>query len=129
VHLPALDLLQIGDGQRGQLADRLLVEGKWLAGRGFHAGGLLHAPKEPRRPRCRAEIDRRGLNTLHYAPRHYLDIALVADWAAGEPEIREPDKVDGWVWYSLDALPSPLFHMVPTAIEALRGERRMWDGP
>ena len=71
----------------------------------------------------------RVLNTLHYAPRHYLDIALIAEWAGGEPEVREPDKVDGWAWYALDALPSPLFHMVPTAIEALRGERRLWDGP
>jgi 8-oxo-dGTP diphosphatase len=71
----------------------------------------------------------RVLNTMHYAPRHYVDIAVVAEWQSGEPSIREPDKVDGWAWYDLDALPSPVFHMVPTAIEALRGDRRMWDGP
>ncbi|HEY0480536.1 MAG TPA: NUDIX domain-containing protein [Kofleriaceae bacterium] len=71
----------------------------------------------------------RVLNTMHYAPTHYVDIALVAEWLDGEPEVREPDKVDGWAWYDLDALPSPLFHMVPTAIEALRGDRRLWDGP
>jgi 8-oxo-dGTP diphosphatase len=71
----------------------------------------------------------RVLNTMHYAPRHYVDIALIADWLRGDPEVREPDKVDAWAWYDLDALPSPLFHMVPTAIEALRTERRLWDGP
>jgi 8-oxo-dGTP diphosphatase len=71
----------------------------------------------------------RVLNTMRYAPKHYVDIALAADWVSGEPEVREPDKIDGWSWYSFDALPSPLFHMVPTAIEALSGNRHMWDGP
>jgi len=71
----------------------------------------------------------RVLNTMRYAPKHYVDIALAAAWASGEPEVREPDKIESWAWYALDALPSPLFHMVPTAIEALRGDRRMWDGP
>jgi 8-oxo-dGTP diphosphatase len=71
----------------------------------------------------------RVLNTRHYAPRHYVDLAFIADWVSGDPEVREPDKVEGWAWYDLDALPAPLFSMVPTAIEALRGERRMWDGP
>lgn len=71
----------------------------------------------------------RVLNTLRYAPKHYVDIALAADWVSGEPEVREPDKVDSWAWYELTALPSPLFHMIPSAIEALRGERRCWDGP
>jgi 8-oxo-dGTP diphosphatase len=71
----------------------------------------------------------RVLNTMRYAPKHYVDIALVAEWTSGAPEVREPDKIETWAWYELDALPSPLFHMVPTAIEALRGDRRMWDGP
>lgn len=71
----------------------------------------------------------RVLNTMQYAPKHYVDIAFVAEWVSGEPQICEPDKIEGWAWYELDTLPSPLFHMVPTAIEALRGDRRMWDGP
>jgi hypothetical protein len=45
-------------------------------------------------------------------------------WAAGEPEVREPDKVErwdwDWDWYDPDDLPSPLFSMVPSAIAALR---------
>ena len=71
------------------------------------------------------------LNTTQYAPKHYIDIAFAADWISGEPEVREPDKIEGWAWYPLDALPSPLFGTVPTAIEALRGdgERRCWDAP
>ena len=71
----------------------------------------------------------RVLNTMRYAPKHYVDIALHAEWQSGEPVVREPDKVDGWAWYELDALPAPLFHMVPTAIEALRDGRTLWDEP
>jgi 8-oxo-dGTP diphosphatase len=69
----------------------------------------------------------RLLNTMDYAPRHYVDIALAADWVSGEPEVREPDKVDGWAWYDFAALPSPLFSMIPSAVEALSGARAVWD--
>jgi 8-oxo-dGTP diphosphatase len=73
----------------------------------------------------------RVLNTTQYAPKHYIDIAFAADWVSGEPEVREPDKIEGWAWYALDALPSPLFGTVPTAIAALRGDgvQRCWDAP
>lgn len=69
----------------------------------------------------------RVLNTKQYAPKHYVDIALFAEWKSGEPEVREPDKIEGWAWYDLDALPAPLFGTVPTAIEALRTGRVYWD--
>ncbi|MBX3160458.1 MAG: NUDIX domain-containing protein [Deltaproteobacteria bacterium] len=71
----------------------------------------------------------RVLNTRAYAPKHYVDLVFAADWVSGEPTVREPDKVEGWAWYDLDDLPSPLFATVPTALEALRTGRTMWDGP
>ncbi len=64
----------------------------------------------------------RVMNVTEYAPRHYVDLAFVAEWASGEPVVREPDKVDRWDWYPLDALPSPLFATMPSAVAALRGE-------
>ena len=64
----------------------------------------------------------RVLNTIDYAPRHYVDLAFVADWVSGEPTVREPDKIEGWEWFALDALPSPLFGTLATALEALRAE-------
>lgn len=64
----------------------------------------------------------RVMNVTEYAPRHYVDLSFVAEWAAGEPEVREPEKVEGWDWYPLDALPSPLFATMPSALAALRGE-------
>jgi 8-oxo-dGTP diphosphatase len=62
----------------------------------------------------------RVLNATQYAPKHYVDLAFVAEWRAGEPEVREPDKVDRWDWYAIDDLPSPLFAMLPSAITILR---------
>lgn len=69
----------------------------------------------------------RLMNVTAYAPRHYVDLSFVADWVAGEPEVREPDKVDHWDWYALDALPSPLFATMPSALAALRGELTWLD--
>jgi 8-oxo-dGTP diphosphatase len=71
----------------------------------------------------------RVLNTRAYAPRHYVDLTFVADWVSGEPQVTEPDKVENWAWYLLTELPTPLFDTVPSAIEALRTEQRMWDAP
>lgn len=61
----------------------------------------------------------RVLNATQYAPKHYVDLAFVADWRSGEPEVREPDKVERWDWYPVDNLPSPLFAMLPSAIAML----------
>lgn len=44
-----------------------------------------------------------------YAPRHYVQIGMIADWKSGEPKVMEPEKCSQWKWFSLDALPSPLF--------------------
>jgi 8-oxo-dGTP diphosphatase len=61
----------------------------------------------------------RALNSTRYAPKHYVDLAFAAEWRGGEPEVREPDKVERWDWYDPDDLPSPLFAMVPSAVAAL----------
>ncbi|MBK7862218.1 MAG: NUDIX domain-containing protein [Archangiaceae bacterium] len=71
----------------------------------------------------------RVLNTRVYAPKHYIDVAFVADWVSGAPRVLEPDRVESWAWYPLDALPAPLFETIPTALEALRTGRTYWDGP
>jgi 8-oxo-dGTP diphosphatase len=61
----------------------------------------------------------RVLNSTEYAPKHYVDLAFVAQWQAGEPEVREPDKVERWDWYDFNDIPSPLFAMLPSAIVML----------
>ncbi|MFI5205876.1 MAG: NUDIX hydrolase, partial [Candidatus Paceibacterales bacterium] len=58
----------------------------------------------------------RLLNLKDYAPKHYVDIGLVADWKSGDPKVMEPDKTEGWDWYNIDNLPQPLFGTLPTYI-------------
>jgi 8-oxo-dGTP diphosphatase len=69
----------------------------------------------------------RVMNVTSYAPKHYVDLAFAADWVSGEPQVLEPEKVESWQWYPLDALPQPLFATLPTALEALRTGRPCWD--
>ncbi len=69
----------------------------------------------------------RVLNTRRYAPKHYIDIALLADWVSGDPTVREPDKIEGWEWCDLYDLPTPLFGTMPTALEAMRTGQQYWD--
>jgi 8-oxo-dGTP diphosphatase len=57
----------------------------------------------------------RLLNMKEYAPKHYIDIAVAADWKSGDPEVKEPEKCEAWDWYDLDKLPEPLFAAVKSS--------------
>lgn len=59
-------------------------------------------------------------NTKEYYPRHYVHIGMMADWEEGEPELLEPNKAEGWKWYSLDNLPNPMFKLCALSIEAYK---------
>ena len=52
--------------------------------------------------------------------RHYIDVDFVCEAPAGEPQLAEPEKCDGWDWYDLDDLPQPLFIVTRRMIESLR---------
>lgn len=53
-----------------------------------------------------------------YAPKHYVDIGMVADYVSGEPQTMEPDKTEGWSWHDMDNLPTPLFGAVANYVDA-----------
>jgi len=59
-------------------------------------------------------------NLTKYAPKHYIDIGMTAEWVAGEPKIMEPDKIEGWSWYDIDNLPSPLFGVIHNYVIAYK---------
>lgn len=59
--------------------------------------------------------------------KHFVDIGLAADWQSGEPKVMEPNKCEGWDWYEMDNLPSPLFGGLESIIEAYRGGRNYFD--
>ena len=52
--------------------------------------------------------------------RHYIDVDFVCEAPAGEPQLAEPEKCDGWEWYDIDDLPQPLFIVTRRMIESLR---------
>jgi 8-oxo-dGTP diphosphatase len=69
----------------------------------------------------------RLMNLKTYAPKHYVDIGLMADWKSGEPQILEPQKCEEWNWYNLDNLPQPLFDTIPSYIEAYKTGKNYFD--
>ena len=66
-------------------------------------------------------------NLKAYAPEHYVDIGLIADWKNGEPKVLEPDKCDGWAWYDTNNIPRPLFDALRADIDALKTGQAMFD--
>ena len=66
-------------------------------------------------------------NLRKYAPKHYLDIGMIADWKSGEPKVLEPDKVEAWGWYDLTSLPAPLFGIEPYYIESMQTGKYYFD--
>lgn len=66
-------------------------------------------------------------NLTAYAPKHYVDIGIIADWKSGEPMVMEPDKCESWGWYAIEDLPQPFFGVVPNYIEAYKTGRNFFD--
>lgn len=44
--------------------------------------------------------------------KHYITIFVFATCSTGEPELLEPNKCEGWSWFDLDNLPTPLFQPI-----------------
>jgi len=67
------------------------------------------------------------VNVRSYAPAHFVMIVIRADWKSGEPQTLEPDRCEGWKWYALDELPSPLTSATRRGIEALTTGQTMFE--
>lgn len=52
--------------------------------------------------------------------KHYVDVSFVADLISGEPRICEPDRIETIEWFTLEALPDPLFEPVRVVLNALK---------
>ncbi len=55
-------------------------------------------------------------NDLFPDGKHYVTLAMVADWQGGEPDVCEPDKLVEWGWFGSGELPHPLFLSVANAL-------------
>lgn len=40
---------------------------------------------------------------------HYITIFMLADYVSGEAQIKEPEKCDGWKWFTWEELPENVF--------------------
>lgn len=65
----------------------------------------------------RVEAGRFVSDVFHDVGKHYVTLFMISRDAAGVAECREPEKCEGWEWFSPDALPSPLFAPLQTLIE------------
>lgn len=59
-------------------------------------------------------------NLRRYAPEHYANIGMIAEWESGQAKNMEPHKREGWEWFDLDSLPEPLFGCTDNYVEAYR---------
>ena len=85
-------------------------------------GGLLRELAEEGGPDIKVKNLRflSVTNLRKYAPKHYVDIGMVAEWESGEPQIMEPDKIESWGWHDIDNLPEPLFGVIENYVEAYK---------
>jgi len=58
-------------------------------------------------------------NIIAYG-KHYLDFEFITEVTPDQPQILEPDKIEGWAWYDFDNLPSPLFKAGELALQSYR---------
>ena len=66
-------------------------------------------------------------NTMAYGS-HYIDIEFRCEIASGTPRVMEPEKLESWNWFTLDALPEPMFEAAAMALDAMaRGD--WWTEP
>lgn len=64
-----------------------------------------------------------GLTNDVFSPdKHYITIAMSADYDSGEPQILEPDKCLSWQWFDLKTLPSAKFLPVENFLKSTQAE-------
>jgi len=103
----------------------------WPGGHLEYMESILECAKREAREEAGIEIQNvrflRLMNLKAYDPKHYVDIALIADWKSGEPQVLEPEKCEFWDWYPPDNLPKPGFAAIDTYLEALKTGKNFFD--
>ncbi len=115
------------------IQDRKLLLGKrkgsHAAGEWSCAGGHLEFGESVEDCMHRELEEETGLKILSYqlgswvstifdSEHHYITLITFVTAFEGTPELREPDKCEGWHWFSLDNLPSPLIATVQKTVDS-----------
>ncbi len=50
--------------------------------------------------------------------KHYVTLFVIADYAGGHLEVKEPEKCECWEWFEWQHLPQPLFLPIQHLLQA-----------
>lgn len=103
--------------------------GNWSA-----AGGHLEFGETIEECAQRELYEETGITalSLHLGPwtndiidekKHYITLFVFVTQFEGEPQLREPDKCEGWRWFFWNKLPSPLFPPMTSMIKKMSLEK------
>lgn len=134
---------------RPKVATAVLVfrEGKILLGRrkgdakasGFgtpgghieHLEGLFESAQREIAEEAAIEVENLEMiglvNVREFAPLHHFVVILRADWKSGEPVNCEPDRCEGWSWFDLEKLPSPMTPATEKGIEGFKNGQMFFE--
>ncbi|MCB9798175.1 NUDIX domain-containing protein [Candidatus Nomurabacteria bacterium] len=103
----------------------------WPGGHLEYMESIVECAKRETREEAGIEIENvrflRLMNLKEYAPKHYVDIAMIADWKSGEPQVLEPEKCEFWGWYDPCEIPQPRFGALDTYLDALETGNNFYD--
>ena len=63
-------------------------------------------------------------NVMENGKKHYITLFVHVDQFEGELQLLEPDKCEGWHWFSWNALPQPLFAPFDSLIKLHKNEAK-----
>lgn len=61
-------------------------------------------------------------NVMENGKKHYITLLVTVDRFEGELQLLEPNKCEGWQWFSWDELPQPLFAPLASFLELSKKE-------
>ena len=66
-------------------------------------------------------------NIYRYSYRQDVLAGFIADWEEGVARTDKEERIGEWDWYSLDNLPSPLFHPTQLLIDSYNSGKNFYD--
>ncbi len=89
-------------------------KGSYGAGTWAFPGGHLETGETPLECAKRELFEETGLEALSFKEgpwsyHHCPTLFILIDQFTGTPQLQEPDKCEGWHWFSVSDLPTPLF--------------------
>lgn len=56
-------------------------------------------------------------NVMENGQKHYITLFVIVNQFEGEVQLLEPDKCEGWQWFSWNELPQPLFASLASFVD------------